>query len=124
MKLRFRANSLRVRVNQKEVQKLAAGEALEEQIEFPGNSALTYVLKPCPADDPQAFFVQNSIEIVAPRTLVTEWAQSEEIGLYFALPTGAKPLKIAIEKDMECINGPEDESDPDAFPRAFAEKAC
>jgi hypothetical protein len=124
MKLRFRANSLRVRVNQNEVQRLSAGEILREKIDFPGNSRLSYVLKSGPASDPQAFFAQDGILIAVPSALVTNWAESDEIGLYFTLPTGAQPLKIAIEKDLECIDGPVEERDPHAFPRAMSEKVC
>jgi len=122
MKLRFRANSLRLRVNQNEVQRLAAGEVLREKIDFPGNSALSYVLKSDPAADPQAFFAQGSIQISAPKVLVADWARSEEIGIYFTLTTGAEPLKISIEKDLECIDGPVDENDASAFPRRHFEK--
>jgi hypothetical protein len=124
MKLRFRANSLRVRVNQIEVRKLAAGESLREKIDFPGGSALSYILKTVSAADPQAFFAHNSIQIAAPLALVSGWAESEEIGLYFTLATGIEPLKIAIEKDLECIDGPVHEKDPDAYPRSFSEKTC
>ena len=124
MKLRFRDNSLRLRLNQTEVEKLAAGETLKESIDFPGNSALTYILQSHPAADPQAFFADNRIQIAAPKAMLADWAQSEDIGLYFTLPTGAAPLKIAIEKDLVCIDGPADERDPKAFPRALAEKSC
>jgi hypothetical protein len=124
MKLRFRANSLRIRVNQEEVQRLAAGESLQDKLEFPGNATLAYVLKTDSAADPQAIFAHNRIQITAPRTLVSHWAEGEDIGLYFTLPTGAAPLKIAIEKDLECIDGPADERDPNAYPRKLSEKVC
>ena len=124
MKLRFRANSLRVRVNRTEVKQLAAGEVLREKIDFPGNSSLSYVLKSDSAADPQAFFAHESIQIAAPAALVGQWAAGEEIGLYFTLATGAQPLNIAIEKDLECIDGPIEERDPNAFPRGLAENAC
>ena|SRR5665213_3421987 len=124
MKLRFRANSLRLRVNQKEVEKLAAGHALREKIDFPGNSSLSYVLESDAAAHPQAFFANDSIQIAAPAALLAGWADSDEIGLYFTLATNGQPLKIAIEKDLECIDGPVEEHDPNAFPRALAEKVC
>lgn len=124
MKLRFRDNSLRLRLNQKEVQQLASGEALTERIYFPGNSDLSYILKSDAGADPHAFYSNGSIQIAAPRKLVSEWAHSEEVGLYFTLATTAEPLKVAIEKDLECIDGPVEERDPDAFPRTYSEKVC
>ena len=124
MKLRFRANSLRVRVNQIEVERLAAGEVLLERIDFPGGASLSYVLKSGGGVDPQAFFEHASIQIGVPAALISEWAEGEEIGLYFTLATGAEPLKIAIEKDLVCIDGPVGGTDPNAFPRLMGEEAC
>jgi len=124
MKLRLRANTLRLRLNQKEVEKLAAGEVLRETLEFPGSTSLSYLLKITPAADPQAFFDSTRIQIIAPKAIVLNWAENEELGIYFTLPTGAEPLKIAIEKDLVCIDGPPEEQDPLAFPRELAEKVC
>ncbi len=121
MKLRFRANSLRLRVNRKEVEALAAGHVLKEQIAFPGGTALTYVLKPESSAEPQAFFENGSIQIAVPRPLIANWASIEDIGIYFTLITGAEPLKIALEKDLACIDGPLEEIDPHAFPRTTVE---
>jgi len=124
MKLRFRGNSLRLRVNQKEVEALAAGSVLKEQVDFPGSTSLSYSLKSEAAAEAQAIFTQGRIQIHAPRALVADWAGSDDIGLYFTLPTGAQPLTISIEKDLECIDGPIEERDPNAFPRALSENVC
>jgi hypothetical protein len=113
MKLRFRGNSLRLRVNRKEVARLAAAEELVEEVRF-GNETLGYSLKAdatCTAE-----FDGKRIRVTAP---LTEWASADEIGFYFE---AARGLKVAIEKDLECVDGPEEEKDPYAFPRS--EKVC
>lgn len=61
--------------------------------------------------------------MLAPGELVQDWAEGEQIGLYFDLPADSSVLTVAIEKDLECVDGPPEEKDPDAFPRA-AEKVC
>jgi len=124
MKLRLRANTLRLRLNQREVEQLAAGEVLKEGIEFPGSTSLSYLLKVAPAADAQAFFEGGRIHIIAPRAPIVNWAENDELGIYFSLPTGAQPLEIAIEKDLVCMDGPAEEQDPLAFPREMAEKVC
>lgn len=118
MKLRFRGNSVRLRVNQREVRELAAGNALREQVFFPGSAQVSYVLQSTPQSGPQAFFEEGTIRVLAPKGEVQEWADTDSIGLYFELPSDRMPLKIAIEKDLECTDGPSEERDPDAFPRA------
>lgn len=117
MKLRFRANSLRLRVNQREVQSLAAGKALEEQVIFPGATRLAYTLTPEAAADAKVRFEDGSIHVLAPQNQITDWAKGDAIGLYFELPTSETTLNLAIEKDLECIDGRPEERDPNAFPR-------
>jgi hypothetical protein len=109
MKLRFRQNSLRLRVNQREVEMLAAGATLREQVAFAGGVTLDYQL----AADARssAEFDGKAIRVFAP---LTDWATGGDIGFYFEVEPG---LKVAIEKDLECVDGPEHEKDPHAYPR-------
>lgn len=117
MKLRLRGNSIRLRVNRQEVERLASGKVLEEEVRFPGNTRISYVLEPSDRDSPTASFDDGAIRIAAPRQQVREWANTESIGIYFELPSNHVPLSVAIEKDLECLDAPEQERDPDAFPR-------
>lgn len=117
MKLRFRKNSLRLRLNQRETASLASGNALEEKVHFPGNATISYVLEPVSHPDPSASFQDGVIRIGAPQAQLSEWAGTDSIGVYFDLPANGSALKVAIEKDLECLDGPEEERDPDAYPR-------
>jgi hypothetical protein len=122
MKLRFRQNSLRLRVNQREVDELASGIALEEDVSFPGNSRMRYILEPYGQHTAAASFEGGVIRVSAPGNDVKQWANSEAIGMYFDLPADGSVLRVAIEKDLECVDGPPEERDPDAFPRS--DRAC
>lgn len=124
MKLRFRDNSLRLRLNRPEVENLAAGGSLEERVEFPGDARLAYVLESSPESAPKVSFRDGVIRVSAPDWEIKDWARTDAIGLYFQVGAGQKPLKVAIEKDLECIDGPAEERDPEAFPRAIAGKNC
>jgi hypothetical protein len=118
MKLRFRDNSLRLRLNRREVEGLASGAALEERVLFPESSRISYILESSRDPYPGASFYDGVIRISAPEAFIKPWAAADTIGIYFELPTDGAALKIAIEKDLECIEAPMDERDPDAFPRA------
>jgi hypothetical protein len=122
MKLRFRENSLRLRVNRREVEGLASGATLEERVLFPGNAGISYVLESSPDSSPRASFHDGVIRISTPEAFIKSWVDGDTIGIYFELPAGEAALKVAIEKDLECIEGPVEERDPDAFPRAG--KSC
>ena len=58
-----------------------------------------------------------------PLSDVRNWANSESIGIYFDVPADSKTLKVSIEKDLECVDGPLEERDPEAFQRDPA-KTC
>ena len=107
--MRFRQNSLRLRVNQREVEMLAAGGTLQEQVAFTGGATLDYVLSANAKSS--ADFDGKAIRVTAP---LAEWARGGDIGFYFEVEPG---LKVAIEKDLECVDGPEEEKDPHAYPR-------
>jgi hypothetical protein len=118
MKLRFRNNSIRLRLNQTEVRALASGSPLQETVLFPGLTRLTYVLEPSARFEPQASFLGGEIRIAAPPGELRTWAEGESIGMYFDLPSGPDTtLRVAIEKDLECVDAPVEEHDPNAFPR-------
>jgi hypothetical protein len=119
MKLRFRANSLRLRLNQREVAELAAGKRLEERVEFPDGARFSYVFEAC-AGPAEVSFQAGALRILAPSAQVADWASGAELGLYFELPARDRLLRIAIEKDLACVDGPPEEYDPEAFPRTVA----
>ncbi len=123
MKLRLRGNSLRLRVNRREVEGLVTGAALKEQVHFPGDACISYVLESSKESQPQACFEQGVIRILAPATLIQNWATGDSVGIYFDLPANGASLAVAIEKDLECVDSAPEERDPDAFPRT-ARKNC
>jgi hypothetical protein len=117
VKLRFRNNSLRLRVNRPEVENLAAGGSLEERVEFPGGARLSYILESTSEPVGAATFRDGVIRVSAPDWEMKDWARGEAIGLYFQVRVNQAALHVAIEKDLECVDSPREEPDPDAFPR-------
>lgn len=108
---------MRLRLNQREVMQLAAGAPLREELYFPGATTLTYALEPTADTKAHATYADGLICVVVPYADLKAWAQVDAVGLYLDFPAGAKALKVAIEKDLECLDGPAEERDPEAFPR-------
>lgn len=108
---------MRLRVNRREVEELAAGVPLKETIEFPGDTQFSYILEGSNYSTPGASFDENVIRVSVPQNEITNWSVGESIGIYFNLPANRTNLRVAIEKDLECVDGAADEHDPLAFPR-------
>jgi hypothetical protein len=110
MKLRIHGNALRLRLKQGEVVALAAGAAVEERCELPGNP-LVYRLLPGAAAS-GVTFVQGVIEVAVTAETIATWAGSEQVG--FGL--GAGDVEVLVEKDWQCLDSKDPRDNEDTFP--------
>jgi hypothetical protein len=123
MKLRIRGNSLRLRLKRGEVDRLAAGNKLVEETEFPG-TVFSYSLELSDNEDMAASFDNGRIEISMPREIIPEWADTDLVTLYSEqeLP-GESKLEILVEKDFSCLEPGHHrncEDDQDTYPHPSA----
>jgi hypothetical protein len=109
MKLRILGNSIRLRLGQSEVQRLADGQAVQEFTEFAPANRLAYAIRPADTAAIECTFVDAKITISIPRAELQRWARSADV----AIEHTQAQLKLVIEKDLQCG----DRRDPDAFPR-------
>jgi hypothetical protein len=109
-------------LNRPEVDRLGTGIRLREVVNFPGGAEMSYSLEMA-GIEPSASFDNGDIRLTVPRLDAAEWAHTDAIGMYFDLPAEGASLRIAIEKDLECVDEAEEERDPEAFPRGIS-KNC
>jgi hypothetical protein len=128
MKLRIRGNSVRFRLGQSEVQRLAAEGAVEEvtQFDIAGKQRLVYRLETAGnAASVEASFESGILLVRIPAEEAHRWASSEQVGIEMLQAVGGiGDLKILIEKDFECIDARPDEPQDDAFPHPAMNNAC
>jgi hypothetical protein len=101
MKLRLHSDTLRLRLSQSEVARLGAGERVEDIVSFPGDRTLEYAIEPGAVLS--AMFDGRRVTVTVPAAQAKHWAENSEVGI-----SGSDgPLKILIEKDFQCLHGPE-----------------
>ena len=117
MKLRLRENSIRFRLLQSEVKKLAEIGFVEENIRFSNSQKITYrVGISKEAKHICARFENDSIIVAIPERAARNWIETNLIGLeYEQEATDSTNLKITIEKDFVCLERPKDADNADAF---------
>lgn len=95
MKLRILGNTLRLRLNVKEVATFKRNHEVSDSIDF-GNRRLTYTLKL--ADTPQmtASFEEDVIVVEVPMEFGLSWAEGEEVGM----ENRDGLVEILVEKDL------------------------
>src|SRR5271168_1983754 len=128
MKLRIKGNSIRLRLGQSEVRRLAIEGTIEETTVF-GHSkeeCFGYAVVASPElEYVSASYSCRRIVIRIPTAVIHRWAESDEVSIRAVQrTTGENDLLILIEKDFECIDAPSDESQEDAFPHPRLDDGC
>ena len=119
MKLRIKGNSLRFRLLQSEVEKLAATGSISEEIQFGSDfESLRYTL--CISKETHeiaARFSGREIIVTLPERTADEWTTSDRVEIEFEQRVvDGESLNILIEKDFVCIGRTDDPDNADAFP--------
>lgn len=117
MKLRIRGSSIRLRLSQGEVARLAETGRVDDAIVFGPARQLSYSLVAADVPAPSATFEGSAIVVSVPRDRARAWAASDEVGIEAAHDVGnGATLSILIEKDFACLVPRKGEDDGDAFP--------
>lgn len=112
MKLRIKGNSIRLRVTQKELEKLRTEGSYQEKTLFPNGAIFSYSLSVVDVEESTAEFSDGAIKVYIPTRKAQKWFDNEqEIGIY----AEQQGLQIIVEKDFRCLV-PRVEEDSDAFP--------
>jgi hypothetical protein len=113
MKLRIQGNSLRLRLSQKEVARIRDGGHVESFIEFAPGRSLIYLVENSPnAETMSANFDGRVIRVTIPMHQMTDWVESDRVGIEARSQTG---VQLLVEKDFQCLHRSV-EQEPDAYP--------
>lgn len=120
MKLRIRADSLRLRLTRSEIDLLCQRGRVSQTIHFGPGSALEYAVELSDGERPLARFADATITLALPRALARAWADGDDVGIEASQALAEGELALLIEKDFNCLI-PRGEQDADAFPNPKAE---
>lgn len=117
MKLRLRGDSLRLRLTRTEVTTLRDRGWWQDStcLIAGGSGTLAYRVEITEANVPAVRFETGTSTVIAvtlPAADVVSWANGVKVGLYFDEPWG---LKVAVEKDFQCLDPRRDEDESDNF---------
>ena len=117
MKLRIRGNSIRLRLTRGEVERVAAGETIEETVDL-APAKLVYSMLLGDTAKIETSFAGGRLSVLVPAADAKEWAASDTVGIESA----DGPVSILIEKDFACVKprAGEDESDMFEHPNPAA----
>lgn len=125
MKLRIKGDSLRLRITPSEMRTFLDQGRIAETIHFAAapDARLTYALEHGSCEALTLRYQEDEAAIVVPTTQARAWADSEDVGIYAAVPNGNGMLEIIIEKDWACL-GRGDAENADTFPNPHPSATC
>lgn len=113
MKLRIKANSIRIRLTKTEVSTLANTGYLEEQTRFINNKFVYAVQSVENGNELSASLDALKITLYVSRSLLKDWPVNEVVGFNARMPVAENgSLYLLLEKDFVCLDETtEDQSD-------------
>ena len=125
MKIRIKGNTLRLRLTQTEVEKVSAGEIVEEKVPFgKGQPTFRYTINvDNKTDKISATYLNHIINIGLPQKQAEQWASTDQISLEENIHwEDGTTLQVLVEKDFQCLHKRPAEDEGDNFPNPAAEK--
>ena len=127
MKLRMAKDSIRLRILRSELNALASGETLREEVRLaPGpEGVLRYSLHVTAQPGPiQVLFHACAIQIQLSPQDFRVWFREDQVGIYERLDFGVEgTLELVLEKDFACLDRNEAENQ-DTFEHPHAGAVC
>jgi hypothetical protein len=127
MKLRIKGDSLRLRVSRSEVERLLAGDCLEETIHFAPEACarFTYALQQDRlVSRPTVHYTENRVAVLIPADQANTWGITNQVGIAEDISFGSLgSLGLLIEKDFACLDRSEEDNE-DTFTNPNASTTC
>ena len=123
MKLRIKGNSIRLRLTQTEVQRIADNETVQEAVSFgSGVSSFTYALQVEPSSSEiSAGYRAHTLHVILPSEVAQQWANSDRVSIETTLVVDeGEALYVLVEKDFQCLHQRPHEDEQDHFPHPTA----
>ena len=120
MKLRIKGNSIRFRLLRSEVERLSAAGTISEEVVFGirPDQVLRYAIAVSDGvDEIEAEFSDSQILVLVPESMALDWFASDELTIKREIEIdGETTLTVLIEKDLVCLDRPDDPENADAYP--------
>ena len=119
MKLRIRGNSIRLRLDQRDVKIFAEQWYLEDCIKFGAAAGGKLSYRIATADIPklECKFIDNTVQVLVPEKLAYDWVNSQLVGMeHHATNSENEQVRILVEKDYKCLQVRINEDESKSYP--------
>jgi hypothetical protein len=126
MKLRLKGNSVRIRLDRRDIERLIDEGRVDDAVRFGPGLAFSYAVEigPAPRERPRASYAPGHLLIQINPEDAEEWLAGDRVGFDHLQDVEGGVVRVLLEKDFACIDRPlgEEADDAYAFPNPSA--AC
>lgn len=107
MKLRLDERSARLRLNKSDIEALKNQGFVKNAVSLPGGYLEYSIESRTDVEKVECMLTGPAFLVLLPAALSEQWVQSDEVGVYAAVPVGndGKVVEIVLEKDFPCRHG-------------------
>ena len=124
MKLRLKGNSIRVRLDRRDIERLIDEGRVDDAVRFGPGLAFSYAVEmgAAPRERPRAFYAAGRLLIRIDPEDAEEWLAGDRVGFDHLQDVEGGVVRVLLEKDFACIDRPlgEEADDAYAFPNPSA----
>jgi hypothetical protein len=124
MKLRLKGNSIRVRLDRRDIERLNDEGRVDDSLQFGPGLAFSYTVEAGPAqrERPNASYTAGRLTIRIDPADAEEWLLGDRVGFDHQQPVEGGVVRVLLEKDFACVDRPlgEEADDAYAFPNPSA----
>jgi hypothetical protein len=126
MKLRLKGNSVRVRLDRRDLERLIDRGRVDDAVRFGPGVAFSYAVElgAAPRERPRASYTDGCLTVRIDPEDAKAWLAGERVGFDHQQAVDGGVVRVILEKDFACIDRPigEEADDAYAFPNPSA--AC
>src|SRR5262249_22953691 len=117
MKLRLKGNSMRVRLDRRDIERLIDEGRVDDAVRFGPGLASSYGVErgPAPRERPKASSTAGSLLIRIDPEDAEGWLAGDRVGFDHLQPVDGGVVRVLLEKDFACIDRPAGEEADDAY---------
>ena len=117
MKLRIRGNSVRLRLDRKDLGELLQAGRVDDSVRFGPGQTFTYsiVMGSAESDRPRIDYIAGNLIITINHDDIRAWHGSDRVGFDHQQPVEGGAVRVMVEKDFACLDRPAGEEPDDAW---------
>jgi hypothetical protein len=117
MKLRLRGNSIRVRLDRRDIDRLTEHGRVDDAVCFGPGRTFSYAVEvgPAPRGRPTVHYTEGYLTLRIDPGDAEEWRAGDRVGFDHNQSVDGGAVRVLLEKDFACVDRPSEQEEDNAY---------